>query len=242
MTEVLEKLPSRALREGFARDYLVPLARALFELEPRCQSMLVTVGQYWCDEATDAVHCHQIACLDRDPEWPAAAQARPGALGDPDPELFTQHDGEPWDLQMVQDVLLEKASEKAFGKRWASTLDDNTDMIVAFASYCKEVSDQEQPDWVSHVPYAVVRRPEAGGEPKLEVIGQMYRPQWEDRWDVLEHDGIMLEAEVNDAAAAPETAAPESQPPKPAKTARLDGRTLLALAFVIAGLTYLYLK
>src|SRR6186713_1270083 len=80
MTE--ENPPSHVLRQRFEQDYALPLARAIFELESRCQSVLVTVGQYWCDEATDAVHSELIACAERDPTWPLAGQARPGALGD----------------------------------------------------------------------------------------------------------------------------------------------------------------
>ena len=74
-------------------------------------------------------------------------------------------------------------------------------MIVAFASYCREVSDQEQPSWRSHTPYGVVRRPLQNEPASLEVIGQMYRPQWEDRWDVLDKDGII--SDWDDGAAEP---------------------------------------
>jgi hypothetical protein len=189
---------SLALRQRFEREYALPLASAVFELEPRCQSVLVTVGQYWCDEATDAVHSEEIACSERDPTWPEAGQARRGMIGDGAAldEAFAaaaqdpDSDGPPGLLD-VQYGLFKRARQRAFGQDYFSVLDDNTDMIVAFASYCREVSDQEQPSWRSHTPYGLVRRPLAGELPTLEVIGSMYRPQWEDRWDVLQTDGII---------------------------------------------------
>ncbi len=198
-----ERPSSSVLRERYTRDYLLPLARAWFQLEPRCQSVLVTVGQYWCDEATDAVHCHQLGCVEAEPTWPESGQARAGSLveddvlaewtGGPSP------DEEALALSDVQSSRWERAAEHAFGEAYGvpSALDENNDMIVAFASFCREVSDQEQPSWRSHTPYGLIRRPAAGTEPVLEVIGKMHRPEWEDRWDVLEQDGIITEAEAN---------------------------------------------
>jgi hypothetical protein len=234
--ESSEQPPSRVLREGYARDYLVPLARALFELEPRCQSMLVTVGQYWCDEAADAVHCHQVACLERDPEWPEAGKVRPGVIGD----LHDTEDG--WSLDEAQWPLFEKASLQAFGKAFASPLDDNTDMIVAFASYCKEVSSQEEPSWVSHTPYGIVRRPTNGEEPSLEVLGQMHRPEWEDRWDVLEHDGLITESTAEVGAMVDTKPLPEQPTPKPTASRFEHGRVVWFLAAVAAIVAYRYFK
>jgi hypothetical protein len=200
--------PSRVLRQQFEHEYALPLARAIFELEPRCQSVLVTVGQYWCDEATDAVHSELIACTEREPIWPLAAQARPGALGDTDAlaamlELEAKYaeTDDPPGLGEVQYGLLEEACQRAFGEQYYSVLDDNSDMIVAFASYCREVSDQEQPSWRSHTPYGLVRRPLQQEPATLEVIGRMYRPHWEDRWDVLDKDGII--SGWNDGPAEP---------------------------------------
>jgi hypothetical protein len=192
-----EKPPSRELRRRFEQEYALPLACAMFELEPRCQSVLVSVGQYWCDEAADAVHGEVLACIEPEPTWPEAAQARPGAIGDP--ELLALYlkeaerpdaDGPPG-LGDVQWSLHEQACQKAFEGKFFCVLDDNSDMIVAFASYCREVSDQEQPRWRSHTPYGVIRRPADGEPPVFEVTGQMHRPHWEDRWDVLDKDGFI---------------------------------------------------
>jgi hypothetical protein len=187
-----ERPTSQALRERFEREYLLPLARAVFELEPRCQSVLVSVGQYWCDEAADAVHCHEIACAERDPVWPAAGQVREGTIGDP--EAIAQSlkedgalvDSEPSDAIWVQEDLWEEAHQRAFGGRPPWVLDDNTDMIVAFASYCEEESDQEQPSWRAHTPYGLIRRPAEGAEARLDVVGRMHRPEWENRWDAVD--------------------------------------------------------
>ncbi|HYP97276.1 MAG TPA: hypothetical protein VER96_01295 [Polyangiaceae bacterium] len=191
-----ERPPSRVLRQRFDRKYALPLARAMFELEPRCQSVLVTVGQFWCDNAIDAVHCRLVACAERDPTWPFAGQARADALGDlailrTQIEWTAKYGEEPYGLDQVQRGLLDDARQRAFGDKFFCVLHDNSDMIVAFASYCREVSNQDEPSWRSYTPYGLVRRPLQGEPATLEVIGQMYRPEWEDRWDVLENEGII---------------------------------------------------
>ncbi|HSC88125.1 MAG TPA: hypothetical protein VLC09_12670 [Polyangiaceae bacterium] len=206
-----ENPPSSELRRRFEQEYALPLARAIFELEPRCQSVLITVGQYWCDEATDAVHSETIACAEREPRWPESAQARPGALGDADAlaealASDTNEGGEPGSLSEIQYSLMHEATERAFGEPYFSVLDENSDMIVAFASYCQEVSDQEQPSWRSHTPYGLIRRPIGEESPSFEVIGRMHRPQWEDRWDVLENDGLISEMAWQDEGAGTEKA------------------------------------
>jgi hypothetical protein len=189
-----DKPPSRLLRERFAREYALPLARAVFELEPRCQSVLITVGQYWSDEARDAVHSEVIACTERDPTWPAAGQAREGAIGEPEvlaDMLQSDDPGEPSSVEEAQWQLLQLARELAFGDVFFGVLSDNSGKIVAFASHCLEGGDQDQPSWRSHTPYGLIRRPHDGDEPTFEVIGAMHRPHWEDRWDVLEKDGLV---------------------------------------------------
>ena len=111
-------------------------------------------------------------------------------------------------LSNAQWQLHEQAGTRAFGKEYFGVLDDNTDMIVAFASYSREVSDQEQPSWRSHTPYGLVRRPLAGESPAFEVIGPMYRPQWEDRWHVLDDGGLI--SSWDDGPAEPAVSGPLS--------------------------------
>jgi hypothetical protein len=219
-----ERVPSAVLRERFHEQYLLPLARGFFDEEPRCQSVLVTVGQYWCDEAADAVHCYQVACTTREPTWPEAGQARADSLAEPEDLRLTlkeaEQEGSPAGLSELQYPLWERAATRAFGDPFSSAgaLDENTDMIVAFASYCREVSDQEQPSWRSHTPYALIVRPEPGQAPRLEIMGTMHRPQWEDRWDVLEHDGIISEADAP-ASPSPSAASPSPSAASPSPSA-----------------------
>ncbi len=202
------KPTSLALRQRYEREYILPIAKALFEIEPRCQSMLLAVGQYWCDEATDAVHDNLIACEARDPAWPQAAQVYPGAIGDTETLALLLKESaeghEVCELDLAQGLLFSLARKQAFpdGKA-VFTLDNNSDMIVAFASYCHEVSDQEQPSYRSHTPYGIVRRPAPGEDARVEIIGTMHRPEREDRWDVLEHDGIISGFDANDPLPSP---------------------------------------
>jgi hypothetical protein len=181
------------LRERYEQDYLLPLARAMFELEPRCQSVLVTVGQYSWDDAADAVHSNELFCSEREPTWPAAGQVRADAIGNPDEiaelvqEALAHAPDEAYlaGLAEVQYNLWERARRNAFGDGYIRTLADDSEMIVAFASYCQEASDQEQPSWRSHRPYCLLRRPHAGEPLAVERVGTMVRPEWEDCWERL---------------------------------------------------------
>ncbi|HEX2877177.1 MAG TPA: hypothetical protein VHP33_38265 [Polyangiaceae bacterium] len=251
MTE--ERAPSRELRRRFEQEYALPLARAMFELEPRCQSVLVTIGQYWCDEATDAVHCELLACAERDPSWPESAQARPGAIGDPETLALLMKEAEdptyggPADLHTAQWTLHDQASIQAFGKRYFTVLDDNSDMIVAFASYCREVSDQEQPRWRSHTPYGVIRRPATGEPAVFEVTGAMHRPQWEDRWDVLQNDGLITGTgdgplEANETSAPSADGLPPGSPPSPGSRAAILSPTYRVLLFLLVILAIIAVR
>jgi hypothetical protein len=216
---------SRALRARFEEEYVLPLARALFDLEPRCQSVLFTVGQYWCDEAADAVHHEVVLCDTREPSWPDSGQLRSGVIGCPEVvqhmlSYQTTSDEEPWDLVDVQSALVEQARYVAFGGDRGCPLDDNNDMIVAFASYCSFVGDQEQPTWRSHVPYCIVRRPGPGEAASLDVIGKCHRPQWEDRWDVLEPGRLISDIAEEEVASGRSPMSAMNQSKQPAKRAR----------------------
>lgn len=160
----IEGTSSAELREKCMRQRFVPLAKEMFARMPEVQSIAYTIGQYWCDEAEDAVHEEIATFLERAPKWPDAfAQEADEARKE---AAFASHKhgfhGFAFDLPM---------------------LDDNGSAITAFASHCRELGDQEQPFTESHVVYAWARRG-AAGEVVLDVVGTMFRPEWEDRFDV----------------------------------------------------------
>ena len=57
-------------REEWLRDALLPWAERHFAENPKDQSLILSVAQYWADEASDAVHAHAIASTRLIPRWP----------------------------------------------------------------------------------------------------------------------------------------------------------------------------
>src|SRR5688500_6904735 len=74
----IEGSTSRELREKSMELRFRPLAERLFVEEPRAESVLYCIAQYWCDEADDAVHEEIVPCAVRDPApWPACLEGNP---------------------------------------------------------------------------------------------------------------------------------------------------------------------
>lgn len=191
---LIEGTSSAALRDQCMRLRFAPLAKEMFARMPEVQSIAYTIGQYFCDEAEDAVHEEIATFLERDPKWPdafdqEADEARKEAA-------FASHEygflGFAFDLPM---------------------LDDNSSAITAFASHCRELGDQEQPFTESHVVYAWARRG-TGGEVVIDIVGTMFRPEWEDRFDVGLGDEEAEHGE-GEALGGPRLTAPPPQANRP---------------------------
>lgn len=153
---------SRELREGYLERHFVPMARAIFERAPEVPCVGLAVGQFWCDEAEDAVHAEVVPFRQRDPSWPA----------DHDEEF----------VERVRSTFAKDGGYYRFLSRLPE-LDDNGPMITAFAAFCPEDCDQEMPVTESSVLYALARRSDSAVV-EIEVVGRMLRPEWEDRFDV----------------------------------------------------------
>lgn len=138
------------------REHVVPACRKMFAAHPSAASITYAVGQYWSDEADDAVHGEFVLSRERDPRWPECC--------DDGTEEFRgvwAHDFVPFN----------------------SGLDDNSTMITAFASFCIEERSQDDSTAEAHTPYAVIRRaPGPEVDVTVEIVGQMHRPEWEDSW------------------------------------------------------------
>lgn len=193
---LIEGASSAELRDKCMRQRFAPLAKEMFARMPDVQCIAYTIGQYYCDEAEDAVHEEVATFLERDPKWPDAFDQEADEARKE--EAFASHKhgffGFAFDLPM---------------------LDVNSSAITAFASYCRELGDQDQPFAESHVVYALARRG-TGGEVVIDVVGEMHRPEWEDRFDVGlgDEDGEGEEAPAGTRPpAAPATA---SRPTPPA--------------------------
>lgn len=151
----------------------LPFARRVFDLLPEVQSVVYAVGQFWSDEAEDAVHEIMAPSLDRDPKWPEILR----------PPLYESEGF----AELADDVearipTLHGPGLFRLGCEFPG-LDDNGSMITAFAAFCPEGCDQEMPHGESHVPYAIAQRG-AGGAVDLQIVGVLSRPEWEDRFDV----------------------------------------------------------
>jgi len=161
---LIEGSSSAELRDKCMRQRFAPIAQEMFARMPDVQSIAYTVGQYWCDEAVDAVHEAIVTFLERDPEWPRSfdeagdAARKKHAFGDDFLGYFRFLDRFP-------------------------CLDENGTAITAFASFCSEMGDEEKSLSKSHLVYALARR--GGGEGvAVDLVGTMSRPAWEDRFDV----------------------------------------------------------
>lgn len=195
----IEGSSSAELRDKCMRDRFAPIAKELFARMPGVQCIAYTVGQYWCDEAVDAVHEAILTFLERDPKWP---------------EGFDEKGDNARKEQAFGGTLLDYFR---FLDRFPCLYDNET-AITAFASFCHEMGDQEQPFSESHVVYALARRG-AGGEVAIELVGTMTRPEWEDRFDVgaaverREDDPYFVDGSPGPVGAAPRSVAPPQAAP-----------------------------
>lgn len=160
----LEGKTSAELREQCLELYFRPIAQAILARSPATHSVALTVGQYWCDEAEDAVHLEILPFAERDPRWPPPDDCAEQAFEFLEPLLAA--DGGYWKFSSS-----------------LPQLDDNGNAITAFASCCKEGCDQEMPIGESHLIYAIARRSDDGST-QIDIVGRMLRPEWEDRFDV----------------------------------------------------------
>ena len=169
----IEGKTSAELREAYIAHHFVPLCRRVFAKDPEVMSVVLTVGQYWSDEARDAVHLHSFVSADSTPRWPAC-------------------------LSDVRFMIIDPSDESSFGMLndrgsdlvgWEATsdlpfLDQNVAAITAFAPYCLPGCDQDMPLSASLTPYAIGRRGRTSDEVVVDIVGTVHQPQWEDRFDV----------------------------------------------------------
>lgn len=184
------------------QERFIPIAKQLFDALPEVNSVVYAVGQFWSDEASDAVHEAMLPSLDRDPMWPTFLR----------PPLY-ESDGWEW-LSPDVDARIVGVGGSGLLQlgRTYPDLDDNSTMITAFAAFCAEGCDQEMPVAESHVPYAIARRM-AGGAVELEIVGVLSRPEWEDRFDVGT-DEVTGEELPGPTARADQHGAPASHHPE----------------------------
>lgn len=140
-----------------AMQSLRDMARKLFAKQPQYQSLMFGVGQYWADEADDAVHYDICASARATPLWPHRCEQTV------------------WDDDGYENVPGEACMNCGEGIPYLGSWDDNGAAIGAFEAYCHESGSQEEPSAHNYLPYAIARK--RGDEIEVEVVGRLQRPE-----------------------------------------------------------------
>ncbi len=172
------------LRQRYVNDYAIPAVALCFSQYPQLQSATMLIGQYCCDEAIDAVHCHFIFSVLETPDLAAAFEVEEGLDPVNLPELPAHYD--------IIDCIWENGQwQEGEYLEW----DSNANAIPAFAGFCREDCDQQMTLADVYIPYAILRRD--GDEIAVEVVGHLLRPwldgiepmAWDgEKWDDIEMD------------------------------------------------------
>lgn len=122
-----------------------PWLKEHFKRKPADQSVLVSVAQFWADEANDAVHLTTLAS------------------DKPVPDFFHS------------DWSDEPSTEGTHGVGWEHSpeWDDNGMSIRCFQAYCGEMGSQELPSAAQSEPFAIIQRTPSG--PQLTWLGRCQR-------------------------------------------------------------------
>jgi len=156
-------------RASYFYLYAAPLARRIFESDPKIKGIFVGFAQYWDDEADDAVH--DVFVLLSDPKLTWA-------------EAFTEKNecG-----NRYEDTRFKEINLSLFGNELPHYW-DNSDLIMAFGAYTKEGSSQNQDTVDAYTPFALLT-PEVNtryGASRIEVKAKRLletpiRPRLENR-------------------------------------------------------------
>ncbi len=149
------------LRRRFLTGRFQAAVEESFSRDPSLHSMTLLVGQYWCDEAEDAVRCELVWSQLSTPDLDAAAAS---VTGDVDADEVNLGGRSQWNV---------------FGYRQspARAWDANSYCIPLFASFCPEGGHQEGDYLEFEAPVAIYRRSDpATAEAEMEFVGEIVRP------------------------------------------------------------------
>lgn len=146
-----------SLRQWSLEHEVKPLFARAFEAHPQVQSMLLCVGQFWADEADDAVHGHLVFSTRHTPRWPHTCEdSYSGTAGDGD--------------------LCSACAWDRTAEGLATTFvswDSNGFAIRAWQAYCTEATQEDDPG-LSYAPVVLARRTANGFT--VDFIGHVMRP------------------------------------------------------------------
>ncbi len=125
------------------------VAAKCLEANPRLQSVVLGVSQYFADEAADAVHESLFAFPDREPDWPHRCTYEAPVPG-------------------------ESRCNRCDASLGYGELDSNTEAVFAWSAFCAEWGGGEG-DSALVDPIAIARRG-AGGTVEFELVFGLVRP------------------------------------------------------------------
>jgi hypothetical protein len=150
-------MEAKQLREKLIRKWILPALEVRFTKFPQLKSAGLLVAQYWCDEASDAVHSLMHYSVLETPDFKAAISLE-----------YDQND-------MVNlPNLPSNAGINWCGVEEMIQWDENGIAIPAFAAYCKEGMDQEMTTKEAFSLFAIFRKTDDGID--IEYCGEMLRP------------------------------------------------------------------
>ena len=162
---------SAELRDRYLKRHLEPLAHQAFTTDPEVRCIILAVAQFYQGGAEHAVHIELVPCADDVPEWPTCLA---------DERFFTSH--EEGDEAYVYPS--ERTDQLVINNQLPD-LNKNGEAIVAFGAYCKPGCHQDMTVAEAFLPYAVARPSEDGSSVNVEIVGRVYQPYWENRFEIL---------------------------------------------------------
>ena len=141
--------------DGALRD-LERYAQKLFVAKPQLRSAMLSVAQYWNDEADDAVHAFLVASERSTPLWPHICAESS------------------WNEDNPESVAGELCRSCGSGLGYFP-YDSNGSSIPVFAPYCNFDGSQEESRADNYTPLAVARR--TGDGVAVELVGTLHRPE-----------------------------------------------------------------
>lgn len=159
--EIPEKLfsteESERLRQQFIREKIVPALERRFERYPQLRSAALLVGQYYCDEAHDAVHDFWVFSVLESPDLTV-------------PFLKGQAKTDPANLPGPESIATIRWDKSLPVLPW----EENWQAIPLFAAFCKESDVLGGPIMEAYSPFAIFRNTPDGVE--IDFCGEMFRP------------------------------------------------------------------
>jgi hypothetical protein len=188
MTDVIRRysLEETARRRDQKNNTVaVPFVGKVFAAHPRLQSAVLLVGQFWADEAYDAVHAELLYSISPSPDLAAFARetAEISRLEEKKKISIDEADERlSWYRAFVDGPAAAEAlglnADRLFDfqeSAWLPGWDSNDEMISLFAAFCTENASQEMPVAEAYAPYAIFRRAGDGGA-AVEIVGKNIRP------------------------------------------------------------------